>query len=126
MPPRKPVVIEALTNGHWKRIGEFSATRAKKLALLLRREGQVVRTDAEVPVRGRVGWQSGQEDTQLGSVDGIDIFLLTSQPWAARWALYPRLPGHDGKPVYADTEAEAKDSAETVLNTFIWRMGVAR
>lgn len=126
MSPRKPVVIEALTNGRWKPIGEFSATRAKKLALLLRREGTVIRTDAEIPVKGRIGWSPANDDTQLGSVDGIDIFVLAHQPWAARWVVFARLPGHDGKPAYADTEAEAKDSAETVLNTFIWRMGVAR
>lgn len=126
MSPRKPVVVEAITNGHWKRIGEFSTTRARKLALLLRREGTVVRTDAEIPVKGRIGWSPANEDTQLGSVDGIDIFVLAAQPWAARWALYARLPGCDGKPVYTSTEAEAKDSAETLLNTFIWRIGVAR
>jgi hypothetical protein len=118
-------VVEAITNGHWKRIGEFSTTRAKKLALLLRREGTVVRTDAEIPVKGRIGWVAAGNGI-LGAVDGIDIFVLGYQPDHARWALYARLPGCDGKPVYADTEAEAKDSAETLLNTFIWRIGVAR
>jgi hypothetical protein len=124
MPQRKPVVVESLTNGRWKRIGEFSTTRAKKLALLMRREGQIVRTDAEVPTRGRIGWQTSGSGV-LGSVDDIDIFVLGHQPEYGRWALYTRLPGHDGKPVYADTEAEAKSSADEILDTFIRRMGVS-
>jgi hypothetical protein len=127
MPPRRPVIVEALNEGRWQRIGEFSTTRAKKLACLLRREGTVVRTDAEIPIKGRIGWSPAPNETQLGSVDGIDIFVLAKKTTPdGRWVLYARLPGCDGKPVYADTEAQAKDSAETVLNTFIWRVGVTR
>jgi hypothetical protein len=127
MPPRKPVVIESLSQGRWTRIGEFSATRAKKLSLLLRREGQIVRTDAEVPVKGRIGWATASNDTQLGTVDSIDIFVLakTGDGAPGRWVLYARLPGCDGKPTYTDTEAEAKASAETILDAFVWRMGVS-
>lgn len=126
MATRVPVQIEVLERGGWSRLGEYSITRARKLTRLLRQEGKVIRTDAETVKLARIGWtMSAQDGTRLGSVDGIDIFLLTLNPQAADWLLYTRLPGHADKPVQAGTEDEAKFMAEEILDAFVRRLGVA-
>jgi hypothetical protein len=126
MATRIPVQVEVLERGGWSMLGEYSITRARKLARLLRQEGKVIRTDAETVKLARIGWiTSVQDGTQLGSVDGLDIFIVTPNPVGTDWLVYTRLPGHADKPVQAETEDEAKIMAEEILDAFVRRMGVS-
>lgn len=117
--------VETLEHGGWVTLGVFGRTRARKMCALLRREGQIVRCEGEVVKRPRIGWLAAQEHTQLGQVDGIDIFILSYRPWNSSWALFVRLPDQQvAEPHEFSEEEAAKDAAERLLDTFIWRLGV--
>ncbi|SRR6184192_1466583 len=120
------VTVQTLEDGVWVDVGEYESGRAKSMALLLRREGKIVRTEADRYHRTRIGWvYEARNNVHLGRVDGIDIFILALiSTGPDSYKLYTRLPGHDGKPVGTLTLADGKEAAEQQLNTFIWRMGV--